>query len=226
MKFTRTTASEDQTAALGKGLARLLRSGDVVLLEGQLGAGKTALVRAIATALGADPGIISSPTYVIVNQYPLKGPAALERSLEELVHVDAYRLHHDGDLESAGWDRLVDADTRAARPGSAMAIEWPDRIAAALPARDACLLIELRATDPTSRTIDITIPAAWTDRPEAALLAERAPVRCRITGAWVDPTNPHYPFADERAKMADLGRWFSGSYRLSREAGPDELEGA
>ncbi len=224
MIVTRQSSNEGQTAAVGRAIARLLRSGDVVRLEGELGAGKTTLVRAVAAGLGVDPGLVSSPTFVIVNQYPVRVPG--RAGLDEVVHVDAYRLTTAEDLESVGWDRLTDAGTRGARAGSVMLVEWPERVEGALPRRDACLVVGLRATGETAREVTLEIPGAWKDRPEAALIAEREPVRCRVTGVWVDPASPTYPFADERAKMADLGRWFSGSYRISRDAGPDELEGA
>jgi len=220
---TRTSTSPEQTAALARGLAFLLRPGDLVRLEGELGAGKTTLVRSIAAGLGADARLVSSPTFVIVNQYPA-GEAARSRAIDEIVHVDAYRLRSPEDLDSVGWDRLADSGTRGARPGSVMLVEWPERIDAALPPRESCLAVRLRAVDETSREITLDIPSSWHDRPEAALLAEREPKRCPITGEWVEPTRASYPFANDRARMADLGRWFGDSYRISREATPDDLE--
>ena len=222
----RTSTSEGYTEALGRGVGRALRSGDVVRLVGDLGAGKTTLVRAVAAGLGVEPGMVSSPTYVIVNQYPTGSAAARERGIVEIVHADAYRLGSPEDLDSVGWDRLVEERSLAARAGSVMLVEWPERIAGALPPPERCGVITIRAIDEHSRGLAIAMPESWSARPEAALLIEREPVRCPITREWVEPTNPAYPFASERAKMADLGKWFGGGYRISRDAGPDELEGA
>lgn len=221
--ISRTSTGEEYTAALARGLALGLRSGDVVRLEGDLGAGKTTFVRAAAQAMAVDPGAVSSPTFVIVNQYPARGPAAVERGITEVVHVDAYRLHSPEDLDSVGWDALVDP-SGAARAGSVMLVEWPGRIAAALPPAERCAVVKFEVLDERSRRIVAELPESWGDRPETALLIERAPVRCPITGEWVEPTRPSYPFASERARMADLGKWFGGGYRISREAGPDDLE--
>src|SRR5918993_701146 len=78
------TASEEETSAAGEALARTLRAGDVVLLYGDLGAGKTAFVRGMARGIGADAGDVSSPTFTLVQEYI--GSAAT------LYHVDLYRL--------------------------------------------------------------------------------------------------------------------------------------
>ena len=67
--FSRTTTSAAETHLLGIQLGRVLRAGDVVLLEGTLGAGKTALVRGAAEGLGLDTGAVASPTYVIMHEY-------------------------------------------------------------------------------------------------------------------------------------------------------------
>ena len=91
----------DQMRALGAELAALLRPGDVVILDGPLGAGKTTFTQGIGTAMSVR-GPVTSPTFVIARTHPGPGPA--------LVHVDAYRLHGsvevddldlDGDLERA-----------------------------------------------------------------------------------------------------------------------------
>ncbi|MEO0511845.1 MAG: tRNA (adenosine(37)-N6)-threonylcarbamoyltransferase complex ATPase subunit type 1 TsaE [Planctomycetota bacterium] len=106
--------------AVGRRLAGSLTQGDVVALSGDLGAGKTTLVRAVASEMGIDPAIVSSPTFVFVNVYPNdRGP--------DLCHVDAYRLTSAEDVDSLGWDRVV-------TPEHVVLVEWPDRIEGALPA--------------------------------------------------------------------------------------------
>ena len=105
------TRSEEDTATAGEQLARTLRAGDVVLLYGELGAGKTAFVRGMARGLGADPDEVSSPTFTIVQQYAGAGPT--------LYHVDLYRLEPD-EIDDLGLDDLVSGD-------GIVAIEWADR---------------------------------------------------------------------------------------------------
>lgn len=94
------------TEAFGKRLAALLRTGDAVILTGELGAGKTALARGIGTGLGVD-GTVSSPTFVIARTH--RTPSGIP-----LVHVDAYRL--------PGTDELADLDLDLA--DSITVIEW------------------------------------------------------------------------------------------------------
>lgn len=105
------TASETETAAAGESLGRELGAGDVVLLYGDLGAGKTAFVRGLARGLGAYPDEVTSPTFTIVQEYA--GPSVM------LYHVDLYRL--DGpEIDDIGLEDLVSGD-------GIVAIEWAER---------------------------------------------------------------------------------------------------
>ena len=108
---TQTTSSEAETVAAGEGLGRTVRPGDVVLLYGNLGAGKTAFVRGLARGIGADPDEVSSPTFTIVQEY--SGPAAT------LYHVDLYRLE-PAEVDDLGLEDLVSGD-------GIVAIEWSER---------------------------------------------------------------------------------------------------
>jgi tRNA threonylcarbamoyladenosine biosynthesis protein TsaE len=217
--ITRISTSEDYTQALGHGLADLLRPGDVLTLSGQLGSGKTTLVRAIAAGLGIDVGLVSSPTFVFVNQYPIpRGPLAGG----QLVHVDAYRLHGVDELEPLGWDRLFDQQTKLAAGKSAAVVEWAERIAGALPPPEQLVRVELVAEGQSQRRITIHAPQSWAGRPRFEQLAEREPTACRATGRWVSPTSPTYPFIDERSRDADMFQWFTGGYKTSREVKPSE----
>jgi tRNA threonylcarbamoyladenosine biosynthesis protein TsaE len=108
-----TSRSERDTRAVAAALARTLAPGAVLLLSGDLGAGKTAFVRGLAEGLGIDPGEVTSPTFTLVHQY--------DGGRLPLVHVDLYRL------EAADLDELgLDADV-AAR--GVLAVEWPERLA-------------------------------------------------------------------------------------------------
>jgi tRNA threonylcarbamoyladenosine biosynthesis protein TsaE len=106
-----TTTGEEETVAAGEGFARTLRAGAVVLLFGQLGAGKTAFVRGIARGLGAVDDDVSSPTFTIVQEY-----AGTDLTL---YHVDLYRLEPK-EVEHLGLDDLIEG-------GGIVAIEWAER---------------------------------------------------------------------------------------------------
>ena len=105
------TAGEGETSAAGETLARTLVPGAVVLLYGQLGAGKTAFVRGLAQGLGAVSDDVSSPTFTIIQEYA--APAAT------LYHVDLYRLE-PAEVDDLGLEELVSGD-------GIVAIEWAER---------------------------------------------------------------------------------------------------
>jgi tRNA threonylcarbamoyladenosine biosynthesis protein TsaE len=106
-----TTNSEKDTSAAGERLAGVLEAGDVVLLFGELGAGKTAFVRGLAQGLGAPPDDVSSPTFTLVQEY--RGGRL------PLYHVDLYRLE-PAEIADLGLDELIEGD-------GVVAIEWADR---------------------------------------------------------------------------------------------------
>ena len=109
---SRTTHSEDETAAVARALAGALSAGDVLLLSGNLGAGKTAFVRGLAAGLGINPDDVSSPTFTLVHEY--RGGRL------RLYHVDLYRLDRAA-TEELGLEEMAVAD-------GVLAIEWPDRL--------------------------------------------------------------------------------------------------
>jgi tRNA threonylcarbamoyladenosine biosynthesis protein TsaE len=195
-----TTTTEQESHTLAAGLADLLKPGDIVTLRGELGAGKTTFVRGLAQALGVNHSLVSSPTYVIVNEYPC--PATMP--IRGIIHIDAYRLTGGDDLEQAGWDRLFE---RGLPTGNRIAvIEWPERLQDSL-AGMTTAAIDIEHESPTRRTLRLTFPGSWTSRPDFDLFAARPPAVCPVTGRWVRPTSPTYPFFDAKARDADLYRW-------------------
>jgi tRNA threonylcarbamoyladenosine biosynthesis protein TsaE len=105
------TSGEEETVAAGESFARTLAPGAVVLLYGQLGAGKTAFVRGVARGLGAAADDVSSPTFTIIQEYA--------GTVATLYHVDLYRLDPP-EVDDLGLDELVGGD-------GIVAIEWADR---------------------------------------------------------------------------------------------------
>lgn len=140
----RTTISQAETEQLAASLAAQLRGGDVVTLEGSLGAGKTCFVRGLARGLNLDPKQVSSPTFVITQEY------ARENALT-LVHMDAYRLHGVDELETVGWEELVSS------PSIVIAVEWPSRIRSALRGL-RCIDVTIEPTSQSTRLITISVP--------------------------------------------------------------------
>ena len=94
-----TTRSEDETAAVGRELSARLSAGAVVLLFGDLGAGKTALVRGLAEGLGVPGDSVSSPTFTIMQEY--RGGRV------PLYHVDLYRLNDPREIDDLGLDEIA-----------------------------------------------------------------------------------------------------------------------
>ena len=114
----------------------------MVLLHGDLGAGKTTLAKGIAAALGVED-VVSSPSFSLVNEYDTRLAAAVTR----LYHIDLYRLRSEDDLASIGFD-----DFMAPSHGITL-VEWPERASAALPER--FLLVEFETVKAGSRRLRI-----------------------------------------------------------------------
>ena len=131
------TYDEAGTERIGQELAARLRAGDLLLLSGPLGAGKTALVRGIARGLGCDPAAVSSPTFTLVQEY--HGPIRLQ-------HVDLYRLSPP-EVDDLGLDEL--------RQGSIMAVEWAEHWQ---PAPADGIAVRLEKMDGSTRRITVDLP--------------------------------------------------------------------
>jgi tRNA threonylcarbamoyladenosine biosynthesis protein TsaE len=111
------TADASATKAIGRAIAMLVRPGDVVLLAGELGSGKTVFTQGLAEGLEVRE-LVTSPTFTLVHRYEGRVP---------LFHLDVYRLERVGELADLGIDELLDAD-------GVVVVEWGDVVAAEMPA--------------------------------------------------------------------------------------------
>ena len=114
--YTITTSSLDETRRLGERLGRLLKEGDIICLHGELGAGKTSFTQGIAKGMGVAKAFITSPTFVIANEY--KGRLAL-------YHIDLYRLNNIAEIEDIGLSEYLKGE-------AVTVIEWAEK------AEDCC----------------------------------------------------------------------------------------
>ena len=144
------SGSPEETHGLGVRLGRLLQPGDFVGLVGELGAGKTHLVRGVAEGAGVERSQVASPTFAIV--YPYQGRLTL-------YHADLYRLADYDELYATGFLDLVGGD-------GAVLVEWLDRIPQAAPRE--FLRITLRDAGEDSREL---VAEAWGTRPAELLTA-------------------------------------------------------
>jgi tRNA threonylcarbamoyladenosine biosynthesis protein TsaE len=150
--------SADETQALGVRLASVLRPGDVVVLTGDLGAGKTVLAKGIAAGLGVREPVVS-PTFTIVREY--EGDVPLQ-------HLDVYRLDHFQEVIDLGLDELLD--------GHAVTIvEWGEAVSALLPVdrlEVSLLLLPPEEADDDTRVVELHgVGPAWTARSRALVAA-------------------------------------------------------
>ncbi|MBN1457456.1 MAG: tRNA (adenosine(37)-N6)-threonylcarbamoyltransferase complex ATPase subunit type 1 TsaE [Sedimentisphaerales bacterium] len=144
-KFEFVSKSTGQTIALGKKIGAALSGGEVFCLIGELGSGKTHLIKGIAAGAGAtDTKHVNSPTFVIVNEY--SGPG----SRLDIYHIDAYRLESIAEFEGLGFDDLCYED-------SVVLIEWADKVMSALSGIDP-IIVELTHVSENERRIVINDP--------------------------------------------------------------------
>ena len=139
MDFDVTSNSPDQTIELGRNLGSQLKGGEVVAVCGQLGSGKTHLIKGIAAGAGAaDSRHVNSPTFVIINEYTGR---------LDIYHIDAYRLDSISEFEMLGFDDFC-------YPESVVLIEWADKIESVLK-HLAYIRIELKHAGKTKRIIHV-----------------------------------------------------------------------
>ena len=134
----------------GRRLGRMLRAGDLVLIAGPLGAGKTTLTRGIADGMAVS-GRVASPTFVLAREHPATADGY------SLVHVDAYRI--GGDLS-----QLDDLDLDTDLDNSAVVVEWGEGLAEIL--SDDYLVVHLGREADETRSVDVEPHGSWTGRHE------------------------------------------------------------
>ncbi|MSU75634.1 MAG: tRNA (adenosine(37)-N6)-threonylcarbamoyltransferase complex ATPase subunit type 1 TsaE [Candidatus Magasanikbacteria bacterium] len=153
-----TTHSDQETKDFGKKFASSLRSGDVVCLYGELGAGKTTLVKGIAEGLGIKDDI-TSPTFTLMNVYqieptpprrpPARGESPTNYKLQTLVHIDTYRLKNERELLDIGVEDYL------GQPGTVTIVEWPEKVEGLLKNKKV-IKITLEHGEKDERTINLS----------------------------------------------------------------------
>jgi tRNA threonylcarbamoyladenosine biosynthesis protein TsaE len=133
------TASAAETRGAGAAIASCLAPGDVVVLAGDLGSGKTTLAQGIAGALGVTEPVVS-PTFAIVREYHGRVPVA---------HVDVYRLDHVQELHDLGFEEIVDGSR-------VVLVEWGELVAPILPVDRVVVRLRLIDDDDDARVIEVS----------------------------------------------------------------------
>jgi tRNA threonylcarbamoyladenosine biosynthesis protein TsaE len=141
--FTFIANHEHDTARLGAAIAQVVAPGTTIALIGTLGAGKTRLVAAVAESLGVAPAAVTSPTFVLVNEYT-GGPIPI-------YHFDTYRLKDDDEFLELGPEEYLDS-------AGIVFIEWADRVRHLLPSERLEITLEVTGSDTRTITIAGTSP--------------------------------------------------------------------
>ncbi len=141
-----TAATPADTLQVARALASMTREGDIIVLEGGLGAGKTVFVAGLAEGLGVTE-LVTSPTFVLVKRY--------DDGFMPLVHADVYRLGSSGEFE--------DLDLLHTARDGLLAIEWGDAVSGSLP--DTYLTVRLTGGGDDSRVIELLPKGPWLRRP-------------------------------------------------------------
>jgi tRNA threonylcarbamoyladenosine biosynthesis protein TsaE len=138
------TATAEETRAVGRALAPLLRAGDALALTGELGAGKTTFVQGLAAGLGFD-GHVVSPTFTLVREYEAR---------VRIHHVDVYRLERVQDVLDLGLDDAI-------AEGGVLVVEWGDAVERLLPPEHLVVTLTTAGEDETRSIVLEAVGASW-----------------------------------------------------------------
>lgn len=157
MKGLFEVASVEETWALARQLAAELKPGDVVCLEGDLGAGKTTFTQGLASAMGVS-GRVTSPTFCIVQEHEGQAPDGKGQApdvkgqapggIRLLVHMDLYRLTGEDDVLAIGWEDYLSR-------GAVIVVEWPERAGSLIPPQARHIVFRLLDEERRQLAIDI-----------------------------------------------------------------------
>lgn len=165
-----------------------------------------------ARGLRIPDAIVSSPTFVFVNDYPLPAPV---RGIAHLIHVDAYRLGGSDEIDSLGWDRfMLEVLLPRATPWCA---NGPNASRRRLPPPESCVRVAIEHAAESTRVITIDLPESFQGRDGVEAFLETSAVAAPPPARGVEPTRPSYSFAGEKERLADLNKWFTGAYTISRD---------
>ena len=141
--------SSRETIAIGGEIAHLLTSPMLLFLRGDLGAGKTTLVKGIAQALdAADPDEVTSPTFTLVHEYDGKRKVGGKEHDTKLYHIDLYRIPDERQLETIGFDELAAED-------AILLVEWGEKFPSVVKRSDGEILIEHAGGDTRNITLKL-----------------------------------------------------------------------
>jgi tRNA threonylcarbamoyladenosine biosynthesis protein TsaE len=144
-----TSRSTEETAVFAKNFLFSLKPKDkatVVALSGDLGSGKTTFTKEVANILGINRSEVTSPTFVIMKTYKLK-PISANKNFQHLIHIDAYRLESEEELENLGWETLLQD------PKNLILVEWPEMVPDCIP--KTAQKIYFKFADENTRNIEI-----------------------------------------------------------------------
>lgn len=188
-----TSRSPEETRILGASLAPVLLPGDVISLNGDLGAGKTVFVQGLATALGVARRV-TSPAFTIVHEYDARWP---------ILHIDVYRLNSYQEVIDLGFEELLD-------PGAILIVEWGEAVAPLLPRRYLEIHMRTPLDAGSDELRDITFHPRGTEwgrklqsmRTTAETLLDAASADLSTTSRFVDADEPR---ARDHRKPEDSG---------------------
>lgn len=208
--------SPEDTERVGEVIASIEPAPILIAIEGELGAGKTRLVRGLARGLGIDVEDVSSPTFILCCRHDGQNVS--------LAHLDAYRMTGTQELDTIGFDEMLEEEHLV------MAVEWATRIDDAIPSERIEIRLAHRAD--TERAIEI-IDTRPCEKARARLL-DALTIRCNARESSLAESNhcpscggsieenEARPFCSRRCRLADLGNWLGGRYSISRPMHNDE----